>query len=228
MPQRRYHDRPGSRRFSAFAELERPRIDRADRSADPRERGEWPGEPLASRSFRSYRNSVSTAADPLAETRTKFIAGWGALGSSWGISKSIAMTHALLLISDEPLSTDEVMAELGVSRGNANTSLRELIGWGLIRKVVRLGERREYFEAEQDVWTIFCTVARERKRREIEPALALLSACVAETKGVRGAKRFHHKLAELAEFVALANGLLDRIANSERSKVLPAILKWLK
>jgi DNA-binding transcriptional regulator GbsR (MarR family) len=171
---------------------------------------------------------VSSAADPLAETRAKFIAGWGALGSSWGISKSIAMTHALLLISEEPLSTDEVMAELGVSRGNANTSLRELIGWGLIRKVVRLGERREYFEAEQDVWTIFCTVARERKRREIEPALALLESCVAATKGQRGAKRMHDKLAELAEFVALANGLLERIANSERSKVLPAILKWLK
>ena len=171
---------------------------------------------------------MSTAADPLAEARASFIAGWGALGSAWGVSKTMAMTHALLLISDESLSTDEVMAELGVSRGNANTTLRELVGWGLVRKVVRLGERREYFEAEKDVWTIFCTVARERKRREIEPALALLEACLAQTKGLRGAKSFHAKLAELTEFVQLANGILDRIASSERSKVIPAILKWLK
>ena len=171
---------------------------------------------------------MSEQPDPLAVARANFVQGWGALGSSWGVSKTMAMTHALLLISEEPLSTDEVMASLGVSRGNANTTLRDLIGWGLIRKVVRMGERREYFEAEKDVWTIFCTVARERKRREIEPALALLEACLAQTKGVRSARAFHTKLGELVEFVALANSVLERIAASERSKVIPAMLKWLK
>ena len=171
---------------------------------------------------------MSSEADPLAAARATFIHGWGALGSSWGVSKTMAMIHALLLVSDEPLSTDEVMAELEVSRGNANTTLRDLIGWGLVRKVVRVGERREYFEAEKDVWTIFCTVARERKRREIEPALALLEACLQQTKGVRGAKGFHTKIGELAEFVGLAASVLDRIAGSERSKVIPAMLKWLK
>lgn len=171
---------------------------------------------------------MSNEQDPLGQARSSFVQGWAALGSSWGVSRTMAMTHALLLISEESLSTDEVMAELGISRGNANTTLRELIGWGLVRRVVRLGERREYFEAEQDVWTIFCTVARERKRREIEPALALLEACCAQTKGLRKAKAFHAKLSELAEFVALANGLLERIAASERSKVVPAVLRWLK
>lgn len=169
-----------------------------------------------------------SADDPLSNARSNFVQGWGALGSSWGISKTMAMTHALLLVSDEPRSTDDIMAELGISRGNANTTLRELVGWGLIRRVVRMGERREYFEAEKDVWTIFCTVARERKRREIEPALALLQACLEQTKGVRAAKGFHAKLGELAEFVALANSVLDRIAASEKSKVIPAVLKWLK
>lgn len=166
--------------------------------------------------------------DPLASARSTFVQGWGALGSSWGISKTMAMVHALLLVSEEPLSTDDVMAELGISRGNASTTLRELVGWGLVRRVVRMGERREYFEAEQDVWTIFCTVARERKRREIEPTLALLQACLEQTRGVRKAKAFHTKLTELTEFVALANSVLERIAASERSKVLPAVLKWLK
>jgi DNA-binding transcriptional regulator GbsR (MarR family) len=171
---------------------------------------------------------MSDDAETLASARSNFVQGWGALGSSWGVSKTMAMTHALLLVSEEPLSTDDIMAELGISRGNANTTLRELVAWGLIRRVVRMGERREYFEAEKDVWTIFCIVARERKRREIEPALALLQACLEQTKGVRKAKAFHAKLSELVEFVALANSVLERIAASERSKVIPAVLKWLK
>ena len=125
--------------------------------------------------------------DALADARESFVHSWGALGSSWGVSRTMAMIHALLLVSDEALSTDEIMAELGVSRGNANTNLRELVGWGLIRKVVRKGERREYFEAEKDVWKIFCTVARERKRREIEPAHGRTIPPGREPGQVRGA-----------------------------------------
>lgn len=168
--------------------------------------------------------------DPLADARASFIGSWGALGSSWGISRTMAMIHALLLVSDEALSTDEVMDELGVSRGNANTNLRELVGWGLVRKVVVKGERREYFEADKDVWTIFCTIARERKRRETDPALAALEQCREQTKGLRSAKAkaFHAQISELAEFVATANSVLDRIAAAEQSKVIPAVLKWLK
>jgi DNA-binding transcriptional regulator GbsR (MarR family) len=167
--------------------------------------------------------------ETLAEARRTFIESWGALGSAWGISKTMAMIHALLLVSDDPLSTDEVMDELGVSRGNANTTLRELVGWGLIRRVVRKGERREYFEAEKDVWTIFCTVARERKRREIDPVLAVLSTCLEQTKGLRSnkAKAFHAQLAGVHEFVTTAGALLDRIAAAEQSKVMPVLLKWL-
>ena len=90
------------------------------------------------------------------------------------------------------------------------------------------GDRREYFEAPQDVWEIFRVLVEERRRREIEPTLALLQACLEQTRGVRKAKAFHTKLTELTEFVALANSVLERIAASERSKVLPAVLKWLK
>lgn len=172
---------------------------------------------------------MSGGDETLAEARASFIASWGALGSAWGISKTMAMIHALLLVSDEPLSTDEIMDELGVSRGSANTTLRELVGWGLIRKVVRLGERREYFEAEKEVWTIFCTVARERKRREIDPVLAVLASCLELTKGLRSAKAkaFHAQLASVHEFVTTAGALLDRIAASEQSKVMPVLIKWL-
>lgn len=167
--------------------------------------------------------------ETLAEARATFVESWGALGSAWGISKTMAMIHALLLVSEDPLSTDEIMDELGVSRGNANTTLRELVGWGLVRRVVRKGERREYFEAEKEVWTIFCTVARERKRREIDPALAVLTSCLELTKGLRSskAKAFHAQLSSVHEFVTTAASLLDRIAASEQSKVMPVLMKWL-
>ena len=172
---------------------------------------------------------TDTSADILDEAETEFIHSWGALASAWGVSRTMAMIHALLLISDEPRSTDEIMAELEVSRGNANTNLRELVGWGLIRKVVVKGERKEYFAADKDVWSIFCTVARERKRREIEPALAVLEGCRDKTKGLRSAraKAFNAQITELAEFVATANSLLERVAASEQSKVIPAVLKWV-
>ena len=97
--------------------------------------------------------------------RDEFIAQWGALGSAWGINRTMAQIHALLMISPQPLSTDDIMEDLQISRGNAHTNLRELTGWGLIRSVIRKGERKEYFEAEKDVWKIFCIVTRERKRR---------------------------------------------------------------
>lgn len=179
-----------------------------------------------------YRNFVidENTSDPLAVAHMKFVHSWGALGSSWGVNRTMAMIHALLLVSDASMSTDEVMAELEVSRGNANTNLRELVGWGLVRRVVRKGERREYFEAEKDVWSIFCIVARERKRREIDPALALLESCREQTKGLRTkrARAFHRQLGELASFVQTASSVLERIAGSEQSKVIPAVLKWLK
>ena len=167
--------------------------------------------------------------DALASARLELVTQWGVLGSAWGISRTMAMVHALLLTSPTPLSTDEVMEALAVSRGNANTNLRELVSWGLLRRTLRPGERRDFFEAEKDVWKIFCTVARERKRREIDPVLAALASCLELTKGLRGAKAkaFHAQLASVHEFVTTAGALLDRIAASEQSKVMPVLIKWL-
>jgi hypothetical protein len=93
------------------------------------------------------------------------------MGGAWGINRTMAQVHALLMTSEKALTTDEVMAELKISRGNAHQNLRELVGWGLVRNVIRKGERKEYYESEKEVWRMFCTIARERKRREIEPAL---------------------------------------------------------
>ncbi len=114
-------------------------------------------------------------ADPkLREAQDRFVATWGQMGSAWGISRTIAEIHALLFIVAEPLCTDDVMDRLEISRGNASMSLRALLDWGIITKVHKRGDRKEYFEAEKNVPTMFQTIARERKKRELDPVIASL------------------------------------------------------
>lgn len=168
------------------------------------------------------RNQLDTIKDD-------FVAQWGALGTQWGINRTMAMIHALLLVSVRPLNTDEIMEALSVSRGNANSNLRELASWGLIRQVVIKGERKDHYEAEKDVWKIFCIVARERKRRETEPASQVLQSCIERSKGIETeeGKELHKQLAALNEFVMLANSIMEKIASKEQSALLPKMLKLL-
>lgn len=158
----------------------------------------------------------------LARAREAFVAQWGAMGSQWGINRTMAQVHALLMTSAEPMSTDEVMETLEISRGNAHTNLKELVSWGLVRVVVRKGERKEYFEAEKDVWRIFTIVTRERKRREIEPALEVLGRCEELTRGlgtVEG-RAFHEQMKQLKEFVGFASAVADRVGSMQHGKAL--------
>src|SRR5712672_2416623 len=131
----------------------------------------------------SARDTQAEAAQFVA-ARDEFITQWGAMGSAWGINRTMAQIHALLITASHPLTTDEIMADLKISRGNANMNLRELCGWGLIRSVIRKGERKEYFEAEKDVWKMFCIIVRERKRREIRPAINVLKDCIDRAEGL--------------------------------------------
>ncbi len=146
--------------------------------------------------------------------RDEFVAQWGALGSQWGINRTMAQIHALLMTSPESLTTDEVMEELQISRGNAHSNLKELVAWGLLRSVMKKGERREFFVAEKDVWQIFTIVARERKRREIEPALAILHKCADESRDIGSpeGKAFYEQMRALEDFVGFASKMSDRIA----------------
>ncbi len=172
-------------------------------------------------------NDKPTAADPLAAARDEFISQWGAMGGAWGINRTMAQVHALLMTSEKALTTDEVMADLKISRGNAHQNLRELVGWGLVRSVIRKGERREYFESEKDVWCMFCIIARERKRREVEPALRALRACEEQTRSLRGEKAaaFNRQIRELAKFLAQMDAIMDRVSQSEQSTIMPLLLK---
>ena len=109
-----------------------------------------------------------------AEARDKFIETWGTLGSQWGVNKSIAQVQALLLIAPQPLSTDDIMEELKISRGNANMSIRQLMDWGIVYKKSIAGDRKEYFIAEKDVWKWALKIGNVRKQRELNPVLDLL------------------------------------------------------
>lgn len=123
------------------------------------------------------RRDVHPNDQPVREAREKFIALWGQMASNWGIPRTMAEVHGLLFIVNKPMNTDEVMESLGISRGNASMTLRALQEWGIISRVHMRGDRKEYFQAEQDVWKLFRTILRERKKREIDPLLEALRAC---------------------------------------------------
>ncbi len=160
--------------------------------------------------------------------KNEFIAHWGVLGSSWGINRTMAQIHALLIISVKPLTYEEIMEELKISRGNANSNLRELISWGLIKKIVYPGDRKEYFEAYKDVWKMFTTVARERKRREIEPALEVLEKFSDSPDSDSEEERaFYNQINSIKEMMGKADTILEKISKSEESKVVQTLLKLL-
>jgi DNA-binding transcriptional regulator GbsR (MarR family) len=172
-------------------------------------------------------NEKTEPVDPLIAARDEFISQWGAMGGAWGINRTMAQVHALLMTSEKALTTDEVMEELKISRGNAHQNLRELVGWGLVRNVIRKGERKEYYESEKDVWRMFCIIARERKRREVEPALRALRTCEEQTRGLRGEKAaaFNRQIKALSEFLGQAETIMDRVSKSEQSAIMPLALK---
>src|SRR5687768_6258722 len=110
----------------------------------------------------------------LAEAKAQFIQSWGVLGSQWGINRTMAQIHSLLLVAANPLSTEEIMEQLSVSRGNTNMNVRELIDWGLVQKIIIPGERKEFFTAEKDIWKVATLIMYQRKKRELDPMVKIL------------------------------------------------------
>lgn len=113
----------------------------------------------------------------LEQSKAMFVRRWGEMGPYWGISRTMAELHALFYVSTEPLCTDDVMAQLQISRGSASMNLRALQDWGLIRRAHKEDDRKEYFVSETDVWAMFETIAQQRKRREVEPILDVIQRC---------------------------------------------------
>jgi DNA-binding transcriptional regulator GbsR (MarR family) len=153
-------------------------------------------------------NSKSSGLAPLEE---KFILHWGEMGTKWGINRTVAQVHALLYLAAKPLPADEISTTLSVARSNVSTSLRELQGWGIVRVVHVLGDRRDHFETLKDVWEIFRIVAEERKKREIDPTLRVLAECVQEAKSGPGDAHTKERLQAMLEFLVAMTGLFEEI-----------------
>jgi len=155
---------------------------------------------------------TDTSKSTLTPVAQKFILHWGEMGTKWGINRTVAQVHALLFLAPHPVPADEIAATLAVARSNVSTSLRELQGWGIVRVVHVLGDRRDHFETAKDVWEIFRTVSEERKRREIDPTLRVLAECVQELKsGAQGEAYTRERLESMLEFLTTMSGLFEEV-----------------
>ena len=166
----------------------------------------------------------------LVEAKQKFIEAWGKLGSEWGINRTMAQVHALLLVSREALTTEEIMETLSISRGNANMTLRDLMGWGLVEKQHRPGERKEYFFADKDTWTIARQVAKERRKRELDPVLKILDELTKVTGDKKDPeyKTFHKSVTDINKLAKNVDKTLDTMLKADESWFWGSIFKIFK
>lgn len=161
------------------------------------------------------------------EAKQQFVQAWGALGSQWGINKTMAQIHALMMISTEALSTEEIMEQLSISRGNANMNIRELIDWALVSKVFKHGERRDYFIGEKDVWKIAKQVAKIRKTRELDPVLKLLEELkqISNLPKNEETRHFQKMVADVHKLALNVDRLIDGVFKTEESWFWDKVLK---
>jgi len=166
----------------------------------------------------------------LAEAKQKFIEAWGKLGSEWGINRTMAQVHALLLITPDELTTEEIMETLQISRGNANMTLRDLISWGLVEKRHKPGERKEYFYADKDTWNIARQVAKERRKRELDPIIKILDE-LSKVKGEKNDpefKTFNKSITDINKLAKNVDKTLETMLKAEESWFWGSILKVFK
>ena len=155
---------------------------------------------------------TDTTKTRLSPIEQKFILHWGEMGTRWGINRTVAQVHALLYLSPLPLPAEEISQTLSVARSNVSTCLRELQGWGIVRVVHVLGDRRDHFESVKDVWDIFRIVAEERKRREVDPTLRVVRECADALKADgKGDAYTRERLESMLEFLTVMNGLFEEI-----------------
>lgn len=164
----------------------------------------------------------------LSEAKEKYIQTWGTLATNWGINRTMAQVHALLLAEGKPLSTDEVMEMLEISRGNANMNLRNLMDWGLVRKELMKGDRKEYFFAERDMWYLFKQLVKERKKREIEPVLSSISELKNVDENSEEAKRFTDLMVEMENVTGKVFNIMDLAIKSDDHWLVGKITNLLK
>jgi len=166
----------------------------------------------------------------LTEAKQQFISSWGAFGTHWGINRTMAQIHALLLVSADPMTQDDIMEELNISRGNTNMNIRELINWRLVERVILPGERKEFFSAEKDIWKVMKQIVKERKKRELDPMLKLLD----QLEGVEGDKKdksiktFVETVSGIKRLGKQADKTLDVMIRAEENWFVGSLVKFFK
>ena len=166
----------------------------------------------------------------LTEAKQQFISSWGAFGTHWGINRTMAQIHALLLISPDPLTQDDIMEELNISRGNTNMNIRELINWALVERIIVPGERKEFFTAEKDIWKVAMQVIKERRRRELEPVQKMLEELsqIEGDKKDKAIKAFTETISGIKNVVGKADKTLDMIVKADENWFVGQFMKLMK
>src|SRR5262245_25770715 len=168
---------------------------------------------------------MTPAMTSLSPVTRKFILHWGEMGTRWGVNRTVAQVHALLYVSARPLNAEQISQTLGVARSNVSTSLKELQGWGIVRIVHVMGDRRDHFESLTDVWEMFQIVLDERKRREIDPTMKLLQECLAEVGGDKAAPAtLKPRLQAMLDFFQTMSGWYGQIRRLPQG----AVMKFVK
>ncbi|CAA0191510.1 transcriptional regulator [Tenacibaculum maritimum] len=165
----------------------------------------------------------------LENAKLKYIHTWGSLATNWGINKTMAQVHALLLVSTTPLSAENIMEALKISRGNVNMNVRALIDWGIVRKEFIAGERKEFFVADKDIWELFKQITKERKKREIEPVLKILQELQDEVEETsEEVTKFKKVMRDLSSVTTKVNGILDKVIKADEHWLLSNFTKIIK
>jgi DNA-binding transcriptional regulator GbsR (MarR family) len=154
----------------------------------------------------------------------RFVLHWGDMGGQWGTNRSVSQIHALLYLSERPLTAEDIAETLAMARSNVSNSIKDLQGWGLVRRVPVMGDRRDHFEADADIWSIAAKIAAGRKAREFDPAIAALAACAADAKND---PKLHPVAAErlnaMLEFTTTMNGWYDQMVAVPRPALMTLI-----
>lgn len=165
----------------------------------------------------------------LTEAKNKFIQAWGTLGSEWGINRTMAQIHALLLISPEALSAEDIMEQLSISRGNTNMNLRSLMDWGIVYKELVQGERKEFFVAEKDILKVSRQITKERRKRELEPVLKLFT----ELNELEGGSKadiveFKKVTGDIKDLTLRVDDLLEKFSKSDENWFYKILVQMMK
>lgn len=163
------------------------------------------------------------------EAKEKFISTWGSLGTLWGINKAMAQIQSLLFISTKPLSMEEIMKELKISRGNTSMNLRQLMDWGIVTKELIPGERKEFFTTEKDVQELARQIAKERSRREIKPVIKVLKEVSSiKDDGTEKTKELVKQTKALYDLAETADALLNKVVNQKQNWITKSLFKLFK